>query len=39
MHESLFDVPYDSVQFIKFNFTKEFKKRYSDINDILKYDL
>jgi hypothetical protein len=39
MHESLFDVPYDSVQFIKFSFSKDFRKRYSDINDILKYDL
>ena len=39
LHESLFDVPYDSVQSIEYKFSTEFKKRYSYINDILKYDL
>ncbi len=39
LHASLFDVPYDSVQFIQYKFSKEFKKRYNEINDILKYDL
>ena len=39
LHESLFDVPYDSVQSIEYKFSKEFRKRYSDINNILKYGL
>lgn len=41
VHERLFDVPFDSVSVdsVDYKFSKEFKNRYSDINDILKYNL
>ena len=38
-HERLFDIPYDAVSGIEYKFNNEFKKRYSYINDILRYNL
>ena len=39
LHESLFDVPYDSVQSIEYEFSEEFRKRYRYINDTLIYNV
>lgn len=43
LHETLLNtgMPYDSVmpQTIDYKITKTFRKKYSDINDILKYGL
>jgi len=39
LHERLFDVPYDAVLSIEYKFSREFRKRYSYFNDLLKYNL
>ena len=39
VHRLLLDVPYDSVQYIEYEFSKEFREQYNDISDLLKYDL